>query len=470
MQRELYDGLDTGWIPTPDTPALLFDIETDGLLDSCSKVHCICAKEYPSGRTYSFGPGHIEEGLELLASAPLLVAHNGLCFDSPALAKLYPGVRLPEQLFDTLTASRLIWANLKDLDFERLRKQARRKGGVPFPAKLCGKHSLEAWGYRLGEYKGEYGKKEDAWAAWSQEMQDYCMQDVEVLDKLYRLILEQDYSPEALAIEHEFQKVIFQQEQDGAPFDEREAMSLYASLCAKRDDIKRTLCGMFPPKRMEEVFIPKANNKTRGYVKGQPFIKVRYVEFNPGSTQMIAERLAADYGWQPSEFTPTGLPKVDGDTLGSLDYPPCPLLCEYLELTKIMGMLADGNNGWLKLVRDGKLHGRVITCGAVTGRCTHNSPNLAQIPAHGTYGHACRSLFRVDPARPGWVQVGADASGLELRMLGHYMARYDGGAYVRELLDGDIHTANQKAAGLATRDSAKTFIWIDWMTWGKPLD
>lgn len=459
MQRELYDGLDTGWIPTPDTPALLFDIETDGLLDSCSKVHCICAKEYPGGRTYSFGPGHIEEGLELLASAPLLVAHNGLCFDSPALAKLYPDVRLPEQLFDTLTASRLIWTNLKDLDFERLRKQARRKGGVPFPAKLCGKHSLEAWGYRLGEYKGEYGKKEDAWAAWSQEMQDYCMQDVEVLDKLYRLILEQDYSPEALAIEHEFQKVIFQQEQDGAPFDEREAMSLYASLCAKRDDIKRKLCEMFPPKRMEEVFIPKANNTARGYVKGQPFIKVRYVEFNPGSTQMIAERLAGDYGWQPSEFTPTGLPKVDGDTLGSLDYPPCPLLCEYLELTKIMGMLADGNNGWLKLVRDGKLHGRVITCGAVTGRCTHNSPNLAQIPAHGTYGHACRSLFRVDPARPGWVQVGADASGLELRMLGHYMARYDGGAYVRELLDGDIHTANQKAAGLATRDNAKTFIY-----------
>ena len=151
MQRELYDGLDTGWIPTPDTPALLFDIETDGLLDSCSKVHCICAKEYPGGRTYSFGPGHIEEGLELLASAPLLVAHNGLCFDSPALARLYPGVRIPEQFFDTLTASRLIWTNLKDLDFERLRKQARRKGGVPFPAKLCGKHSLEAWGYRLGD-------------------------------------------------------------------------------------------------------------------------------------------------------------------------------------------------------------------------------------------------------------------------------------------------------------------------------
>ena len=97
-------------------------------------------------------------------------------------------------------------------------------------------------------------------------------------------------------------------------------------------------------------------------------------------------------------------------------------------------------------------------------------PQPGPDPAHGTYGHACRSLFRVDPARPGWVQVGADASGLELRMLGHYMARYDGGAYVRELLDGDIHTANQKAAGLATRDNAKTFILMARMTWGKPLD
>ena len=459
MPRELYAGLDTGWIPTVTTPALLFDIETDGLLDSCSRVHCICAKEYPGGRTYAFGPGHIEEGLELLASAPLLVAHNGLCFDSPALAKLYPGIRLPEQLFDTLTASRLIWTNLKDLDFERLRKESRRKRGTSFPARLCGSHSLEAWGYRLGEYKGEYGKQENAWAEWSQEMQDYCMQDVEVLDKLYHCILEQNYSPEALAIEHAFQKVIFRQEQDGAPFNEKAAIALYAQLCARRDDIKHTLCAMFPPKRMEDVFIPKVNNRTRGYVKGQPFTKVWYVDFNPGSTQMIAERLVEDYGWQPSAFTATGLPKVDGDTLASLPYEPCPLLCEYLELSKIMGMLADGKNGWLKLCKHGRLHGHVITCGAVTGRCTHNSPNLAQIPAHGTYGHACRSLFWVDPARPGWVQVGADASGLELRMLGHYMARYDGGAYVRELLDGDIHTANQKAAGLATRDNAKTFIY-----------
>lgn len=143
--------------------------------------------------------------------------------------------------------------------------------------------------------------------------------------------------------------------------------------------------------------------------------------------------------------------------LASLPFPECKPLVDYLELLKIIGMLAEGKNGWLKLVGpDGRIHGRVITNGAVTGRCTHNSPNLAQIPARGQYGKHCRALFA---APPGQVMVGADASGLELRMLAHYLAAYDGGAYAKVLLEGDIHTANQHAAGLETRDNAKTFIY-----------
>lgn len=452
--REAWPGLDTAWLPTSeDTPVLCFDIETDGLLDECSTVHCICAVELPSGRAFSYGPDRIEEGLELLASAPLLAAHNGLCFDLPALGKLFPGFA-PPPLFDTLTASRLIWTNLKDTDFAL----TRRRKKASFPPRLCGSHSLEAWGWRLGEHKGDYAKQnEQAWSAWSPEMQAYCEQDVRVLVKLYRHILSQHYSLEALALEHAFQRIIFQQERDGVPFDERKAAALHADLAAKRNDIRQRLAAFFPPKRVEETFIPKASNMTRGYVKGVPFTKVRYEEFNPSSTTQIAERLMEAYGWQPETFTPTGQPQVDGDTLASLPYAPCLLLCEHMELTKIMGMLADGKNGWLKLVKNGRLHGRVNTCGAVTGRCTHSSPNLAQIPAHGTYGPDCRALFHAD--RPGWVMVGADASGLELRMLAHYLARHDGGAYVKELLEGDIHTANQKAAGLATRDNAKTFIY-----------
>ncbi|MDE7065776.1 MAG: DNA mismatch repair protein MutH, partial [Desulfovibrionaceae bacterium] len=228
-------------------------------------------------------------------------------------------------------------------------------------------------------------------------------------------------------------------------------------LAVERDTLRASLQETFPPKRIEEVFIPRVNNRTRGYVKGQPCIRVRYEEFNPNSRPMIAARLMETCGWRPSEFTESGQPRVDENTLASLPFPACRQLTSYLELTKIIGMLSEGNAGWLKLADDsGRIHGRVVTNGAVTGRCTHNSPNLAQIPARGTYGHACRALFR---APQGWVMVGADASGLELRMLGHYMARYDGGAYVTTLLEDDIHTVNQKAAGLETRDNAKTFIY-----------
>lgn len=453
--RDLYGGgaSSWAWIPEPDTPALLFDIETDGLLDATTTIHCICAKDFLTGESFSFGPGRIEEGLQLLADAPLLVAHNGLCFDAPVIRKLHPGLRSLPRLFDTLTASRLIWTNLKELDFQRLR----RKSSATFPAKLCGRHSLEAWGHRLGRLKGDYGKREEAWDRWTPEMQAYCEQDVEVLEALYRHILEQRASPEALALEHDFQQVIFQQERDGAPFDTRAAERLYVDLAAKREELAASLRGTFPPRRVEEVFIPKVNNRTRGYVKGEPFIKVRHEEFNPNSRQMIADRLTEKYGWRPSTFTDTGQPKVDEDVLASLPFPACKPLVSYLELTKIIGMLSEGKAGWLRLVDDtGRIHGQVVTNGAVTGRCTHNSPNLAQIPARGEYGHACRALFH---APPGWVMVGADASGLELRMLGHYMARYDGGAYVKTLLEDDIHTVNQKAAGLETRDNAKTFIY-----------
>ena len=140
---------------------------------------------------------------------------------------------------------------------------------------------------------------------------------------------------------------------------------------------------------------------------------------------------------------------------------------DLMSVVGMAGVLLPGVISRFVIGPDGRIHGRVITNGAVTGRCTHNSPNLAQIPARGQYGKQCRALFA---APPPLVQVGADASGLELRMLAHYLAAYDGGAYAKVLLEGDIHTANQHAAGLETRDNAKTFILTARMTWGKPLD
>src|SRR5690606_31621074 len=172
----------------------------------------------------------------------------------------------------------------------------------------------------------------------------------------------------------------------------------------------------------------------------------------------IYKRLKDKYNWKPKEFTEKGTPKVSEEVLESLPYPEAELLNEYLMIQKRISQLAEGHSAWLKMVRpDGRIYGSVITNGAVTGRMTHNSPNLAQVPAVNVpYGKECRSLFTVPDDR---VLVGADASGLELRCLAHYMARFDKGAYARELLEGDIHTANQKAAGLPTRDNAKTFIY-----------
>ena len=199
------------------------------------------------------------------------------------------------------------------------------------------------------------------------------------------------------------------------------------------------------------------NNKTRGYVKGVPTYKVKQIVFNPASRDHIADRLQKVHGWKPTEFTASGKPKVDEDVLQGLDYPQAQTLVEYLLINKRIGQLATGQNAWLKLCRNGRIHGQVITNGAATGRCTHNRSNIAQVPRVGApYGEECRALFH---APKGYRLVGADLSGPELRCLAHYMAKFDDGAYAKEVVEGDVHTANQKAAGLPSRNNAKTFIY-----------
>ena len=148
---------------------------------------------------------------------------------------------------------------------------------------------------------------------------------------------------------------------------------------------------------------------------------------------------------------------VDEVVLGKLNYPPCKILTEYLLIQKRVSQLNEGAQAWMKCEKKGKIHGSVNPNGAVTGRATHSYPNISQVPSSASpYGSECRELFTVPP---GWVLVGADASGLELRCLAHFMAKWDGGKYAEILLSGDIHTENQKAAGLQTRPQAKTFIY-----------
>lgn len=424
----------------------IFDIETDGLLDTVSKLHCIAIMDADTGELQSYHD-NVSEPLKLLNQAEEIIGHNIICFDLPVLEKLFGFTRYGK-LTDTLVCTRLIYPDMKNEDFKY--KPPR------LPVKYYGRHSLEAWGLRLGEYKDEFGKTTD-WAEWSPEMQEYCEQDVRVTKRLYDMIRAKNYSPVALELEHTFQKIIFQQEQYGFCFNHDAAVKLYASLASLREDVSRQLQDAFPPKEEVEIFVPKVNNKTRGYVAGAPVERKRIAPFNPSSRTQIAERLAEKYGVTFTEFTEKGAPKVDEEVLGNLEYPECALLIRYLTLEKRLGQLAEGAQAWLKSIgKDGRIHGSVVCNGAVTGRCAHHHPNIAQVPAVGAeYGADCRALFGPPD---GCYQLGCDASGLELRCLAHYLTRYDGGAYREEVLHGDIHTANQKAAGLATRNEAKRFI------------
>lgn len=426
---------------------LTFDCEGNGLLPELHTIHSLCIQDVVSGKEYSFadqdGYPPISEGLAMLENAREIWAHNNLGFDYFGLKKVYPLWEAKGEVMDTLILSKLLYPDLFDRDM-RSRKIGNKK--------LWGSHSLEAWGYRLGVEKGDFGKQ-NGWDTWSEAMQKYCEQDVRVLTAMYKLFISKGYSPRAIKLEHEFQKIITIQEMNGVHFDEESARALAEEVSRDIDTLKVKAESIFPA--WEEVFIPKVNNKTRGYVKGEPFIKRK--PFNIGSRQQIIKFLKKKYNWQPEKFTDKGNPDLGEDTLKSLSYEEIPVILEYFEKTKLLAQLATGQQAWLKNVVDGKIHGRVNTIGARTRRCTHSSPNLAQVPSPRAYrGDECRKLFH---APDGWVFVGADMSGLELRMLAHYLYPYDGGEYADQVLNGDIHTINQEAAGLPTRDNAKTFIY-----------
>ena len=425
---------------------IIFDIETNGFLSDATKIHSIVIKDIDSKEVYSYHGDKIGRGLYLLSGASLLVGHNILKFDIPVINKLFPEYKIEGEVFDTLLVSRLIWTNRKELDFQM----------KELPLNMAGRHSLESWGYRLGLRKGEFAKTNN-FDEWSEEMQKYCELDVEVTYEFWKLIQKQNYSKEAIKLEHDFARCIYLQEAHGFHFDVASAKKLYASLANRRLELEKSLVSTFPNwKKYIGTFIPRRDNKTLGYKKGVPVKKYKELTFNPNSRDHISDRLM-NKGWKPTEFTPDGKPKVDENVLSKLEYPEAKLLAEHFLIQKRIGQLAEGNNAWLKLQRDGIIYGSVITNGANTGRCTHQKPNVAQTPSVGVpYGKECRSLFTVPN---GFLLIGCDASGLELRCLAHYLGAFDEGSFAKQLLNGDIHTYNQKQIGLPSRDLAKRVIY-----------
>ena len=430
---------------------LVFDCETNGLLNESNRVHSLCIYDTELKRMYSCSDNgehiSIKDGLKMLMEADEIAGHNIIKFDLPVLQKIYPWFKPRGRIFDTLVAARLAYPDIGEIDVRLIRKQQ-------FPKKLFGKYSLKAFGYRLGLLKGTYGEQENAWAFWSEEMQTYCERDVEVTTLLLERIKSKNIPQETYDLEFRFAHIISLQEQRGVKFNTQKAIDLASILKTKQLALEKQLREVFPDKVTEEEFIPKVNNKTRGYIKGVPFIKRIIEPFKPSSRQQVAERLKELYGWEPKVFTDTGQPKIDDEVLKDLPYKEAPMLAEYFLITKLLGYLTEGNNAWLKCERNGIIYGGVTTVGAVTRRCTHQNPNIAQTPnAHAPYGKECRELFE---AREGYNLIGCDAKALELRCLAHYMKDED---YVNEILNGDIHTKNQMAAELPTRDNAKTFIY-----------
>jgi DNA polymerase I-like protein with 3'-5' exonuclease and polymerase domains len=429
----------------------VFDLETDNLYDDVTKIHCLVLYDINRDQTFTYGPDCIAAGLEHLATADVLIGHNILFFDIAVIRKLYPFYTFAAaRIIDTLITTRLIWPKEKlyDMDTEQY---------TQVPTKLRGSASLKAWGYRLSDYKIDFKDFKE----YSEEMLAYCVQDVSVTTKLLQHIQKQ-YCPEpALKLEHDFALAIEKQIRSGFPFDVDACLDLVDDLRTKQAVLEADLKKLFPPKKIETIFVPKVNNASRGYVKGQPFTKVMHEEFNPGSRQQIVDRLQTKYGWVPTKATEKGNPILDDDVLSALPYPEAKPLAEYMLIKKRLGQIADGNNAWLKLVNDetGCMHGDVITNGCITGRCAHRNPNMGQVPAgYSDYGKECRSLFH---APEGWALIGVDAKALELRCLAGYLAHWDDGEYARVVTDEsiDIHLFNQKMFGVETRDIAKRLLY-----------
>jgi len=459
---------------------LIADIETNAIgkhngltmwatQKDLNTLHCMSILDADTDKLYEFNveKDNITEGISMLKNAEYVVFHNGIGFDVPGLHKLY-GISI-NKVIDTMLMAKILFPDIGDSDYKR----------ENFPKKLVGSQSLKAWGIRLGNLKGDHGESE-TWESFSPEMQEYCNQDVRVTYSLYKHLLQANTSSRALIMEHEFAKIIRLQELSGFPFDVKKAEDLARDLMVRKIELEKELQEVFPP-TVEEMkspsgwivevegkeFTAKTKAQLREELKRGGFKqaianhaeklgnKKKIIPFNAGSRDQIAERLMAQ-GWKPEAYEGKR-PEINEAVLKKINTKESLKLLEYLLIPKRLGQVVDGRYAWLTCVTpEGRIHGSVNTVGTVTGRCTHSQPNISQCPSvNAEYGKETRSLFT---APEGKVLVGADASGIELRMLGHVLYKYDSGKYVREILEGDIHQVNADVLGIS-RPQAKTWIY-----------
>ena len=419
---------------------IVLDIETNS---DASKIWCVYCRNLETDFVTVYHGDSFNAKINIqifLNRAEKIIGHNIIGFDLPVLKKLWGLQVKKSQVVDTLVLARL------------------------YDPSIEGGHSLEAWGERLGHYKAPYKQiwswmtgtfldKENANLPFDEPviplLHHYCARDTLVTAQLYKHLekeMQNDFSEKSKELEHQVAIIIAEQERNGFKLDEKGASQLLCSLKTKLEAIQVEMQSIFPPK-VESNRVHKTTGKALADIV-EPF--------NPGSRKQIAERLI-EKGWKPKKHTEKGSVIVDETTLEGIDIPEAKAIAEYLMLQKRIAQI----ESWIEAVQpDGRVHGRVITSGAVTYRATHMSPNMAQVPAtKKPYGHECRSLWTVEE---GNVLVGCDLSGIELRCFAHYLKDKE---YSYAICEGkselgtDVHTRNQKAFGCATRDQAKTILY-----------
>jgi DNA polymerase I-like protein with 3'-5' exonuclease and polymerase domains len=405
---------------------LVLDVEANGLNEvaidgnkitpEATIIHCAVAHDLDSGTTYKFTPENIMTLVSLLDKATLIIGHN-IFFDISAIRKILGNFKCTKY-HDTLIISKLMYPDINDHPL--------------------GDNSLQAWGKFLKNDKIDY---QGGWEKFSDEMLVYCTQDVMLTAEIFRYQQSVCKVPQrVIQFEHLVSKVLAEQTFTGFGYDAAGGDRLIGELLIEKAQIEDEMRTIFPDK-VEERWSTKTGKR----------LKDKIEVFNPGSRQQIASRLFDKYGWE-APLTDKGNPKVDESVLSKLNYPEAKKLVQYFDCIKLMGQVEDWNTR-IHHSRDGRVHGLVNAQGAATGRCTHSQPNMAQV----SKDKRARALFC--PIESDHVLVGADLQGLELRMLSHFMAKYDNGKYGDKILNDDIHTYNQKAAGLPNRDAAKTFIY-----------
>ena len=459
---------------------IVFDIESDGLLDEITKIHCIACKDIVSKEEVQFTPDSLDGFAKYIDSVQCVIGHNVVSFDIPAIKKIL-GIDLSsKKIVDTLLLSKL-------LNPDR-------------PA-----HSLEYWGQQLGNYKGDFHD----WSAFTQEMLEYCIQDVRVNEQIYNALKREagkwDWS-KAYALELKVAQIIQIQEEHGVKFDSDLATKYHAQLNDLMTEIENKVEPLLPPRRIPESklrYPPKKMFKKDGtpsalahkyfgdrlYTEGHDAWYVRYDDktvhvceatkplathepMTLANQDSLKEWLLSE-GWLPTIYNyrknkVTGRKEQTSPKFQDASKNLCPNLEKLGEKVEFIRdvttwlsyrnrrnvILSNNGTGWLanrRLDNDQRLSASADTVGTNTGRFAHRV--VANVPrVSSLFGREMRSLFTVDKD---CYMVGWDASALESRIEGHYTYKYDGGEYASELLDGDIHSKNAEAFG-CDRDTAKT--------------